>query len=174
MIALTLDLSRIDKERIFVGKTGKKYLSFVLIDGPDQFGNDGKVVQSISKEERLAGVKGEICGNWRHLGAKKTTATVAEEKNLFVSPADLVDYIERKAGASTNMNPLPRCVRFKLHRPHNARATWPRGPGSISSPLYPKTRVRMSSKSLVWTSPGNSRDCTSAQLELDLFYETHK
>jgi hypothetical protein len=79
-----------------------------------------------------------------------------------------------QGGASTNMNPLPRCVRFKLHRPHNARATWPRGPGSISSPLYPKTRMRMSSKSLVWTSPGNSRDCTSAQLELDLFYETHK
>ena len=51
-------------------------------------------------------------------------------------------------------------------------ATWPRGPGSISSPLYPKTRMRMSSKSLLWTSPGNSRDYTSPSLELDLFYET--
>ena len=26
-----------------------------------------------------------------------------------------------QGGASTNMNPLPRRVRFKLHRPHNAR-----------------------------------------------------
>ena len=52
--------------------TGKKYLSFVLIDGPDQFGNDGKVIHSISKEERLAGVKGEICGSWRHVGGGKT------------------------------------------------------------------------------------------------------
>ncbi len=71
MIAFTLDLSRIERKRIFVGKTGKKYLSFVLVDGPDQFGNDGKVVHSISKEERLAGVKGEICGNWRRVGIKK-------------------------------------------------------------------------------------------------------
>jgi hypothetical protein len=80
MIALTLDLSRIERKRIFVGKTGKKYLSFVLIDGPDQFGNDGKVVHSISKEERLTVGKGDICGNWRHVGAKKTPAIVAEER----------------------------------------------------------------------------------------------
>jgi hypothetical protein len=84
MIALTLDLSRLDKHRIFVGKTAKKYLSFVLVDGPDQFGNDGKVIHSVSKEERLAGVKGEICGNWRHVGTKKTPPADVEEKDLFL------------------------------------------------------------------------------------------
>jgi hypothetical protein len=92
MIALTLDLSRIERKRIFIGKTGKKYLSFVLVDGPDQFGNDGRVVQSISKEERLAGVKGEICGNWRHVGRPSVRSEVkkapsptegAEERGLF-------------------------------------------------------------------------------------------
>ena len=71
MIALTLDLSRIDKKRTFVGKTGRKYLSFVLVDGVDKYGNDGMIVHSVSREERLAGVKGEICGNWRHVGNSK-------------------------------------------------------------------------------------------------------
>jgi hypothetical protein len=83
MIAITLDLSRIDRKRIFVGKTGKKYLSFVLVDGPDRYGNDGSVLHSVSKEERLAGVKGEICGNWRHVGTKKTPPAVVAEKDLF-------------------------------------------------------------------------------------------
>ena len=74
MIAITLDLSKVDKDRIFVSKTtGRKYLSFVLVDGPDQYGNAGKVLHSVSKEERLAGQKGEPCGHWRHLGGKNKT-----------------------------------------------------------------------------------------------------
>ena len=52
MIALTLDLSKVDKERIFVSpKTGKKYLNFVLLDAPDQYGNAGQVHHSVTKEE---------------------------------------------------------------------------------------------------------------------------
>jgi hypothetical protein len=85
MIALTLDLSRINRDRIFVGKTGKKYISFVLVDGPDQYGNDGRVVASISKEERLAGVKGEIVGSWRHVGTRKTPPRPPlEVRDLFL------------------------------------------------------------------------------------------
>jgi hypothetical protein len=44
MIALTLELGRINKARIFVGKNGKKYLSFILVEAPDVYGNAGTVV----------------------------------------------------------------------------------------------------------------------------------
>ena len=70
MIALTLELGRINKTRIFTGKTGKKYLSFILVDARDQFGNDGQVRHSVTKEERMAGRKGEIVGTWRLLPRK--------------------------------------------------------------------------------------------------------
>jgi hypothetical protein len=87
VIAITLDLSKVDKGRIYVGKTGKKYLSFILVDGPDQYGNAGKVVHSITKEERLAGIKGEPCGTWRHVGATKNKdkapAAGAQQSKLF-------------------------------------------------------------------------------------------
>jgi hypothetical protein len=72
MIAVTLDLSRVDKSRIYTSKTtGRKYLNFVLIDAPDEYGNAGKVLHSVTKGERAAGVKGEPCGNWRHIGSNK-------------------------------------------------------------------------------------------------------
>ena len=85
MIALTLDLSRVDRKRIFTGKTGRKYLSFVLVDGVDKYGNDGMIVHSVSREERLAGIKGGIVGNWRHVGGSKPKAppAVVEEQDLF-------------------------------------------------------------------------------------------
>jgi hypothetical protein len=71
MIALTLELGRINKARIFVGKNGKKYLSFILVEAPDVYGNAGQVVHSISKEDRAAGAKGEIVGNWKHIGGNR-------------------------------------------------------------------------------------------------------
>ena len=80
MILLTLDLSRVDKTRIYVGKTGRKYLSFVLIDAPDEYGNNGRVLHSVTKEERLAGIKGEACGNWRHVGVKKKAPAAQQSK----------------------------------------------------------------------------------------------
>ena len=55
MIAFSIDLDRINQARIFTGKTGRRYLSFMLIHGPDQYGNAGQVVHSISREERAGG-----------------------------------------------------------------------------------------------------------------------
>lgn len=76
MILLKLTVSNIPKDRIFVGKKGK-YLDLVLHenkDGPDQYQNDGFAAISVSKEEREAGVKGPIVGNWRHVGQKPAPA----------------------------------------------------------------------------------------------------
>lgn len=52
---------------------GKKSLSLDLTlmenrDGLDSYGNNGFIVQDIGKDRRLAGEKGPIIGNWRHVG----------------------------------------------------------------------------------------------------------
>jgi hypothetical protein len=69
MIFAKIDVTKINKARIFEGKKGK-YLDLVLLYEPDDFGNTGKVRQSISKEERDRGVKGEEIGTWKDF--KKT------------------------------------------------------------------------------------------------------
>ncbi len=75
MIVLKIDVTKISKEDLFVGKKGGKYLDAALHDKPNDFGDDGFVTQSVSKEKRDAGVKGPIIGNWRHVGAKPKQAT---------------------------------------------------------------------------------------------------
>lgn len=72
MIAIKLDVKKLDKTAFFQGKTAL-YADLVLKDnrdGTDAYGNDGFVVQSLSKERRDAGEKGPIVGNWKHLGQK--------------------------------------------------------------------------------------------------------
>jgi len=66
-----MDVTKIDKARLFKGAKGT-YLDFALMehDQPDQYGNDFMVVQSVSKEERLKGVKGAILGNGKYAGGK--------------------------------------------------------------------------------------------------------
>jgi hypothetical protein len=66
IIKLNLNLDKIDKSLIYLSpKTGAKYLnlSVLMRDGPDQYGNDGFVVQDISKEQKENGMKGPILGN---------------------------------------------------------------------------------------------------------------
>lgn len=80
MIVLNIDVVKIPKDRIFIGKKGK-YLSLVLHDnrgGPDEYGNDGFVAVSLTKEEREAGKRGEIVGNWKHVGQKPNKAAAAK------------------------------------------------------------------------------------------------
>lgn len=68
MIALKIDCSKIDKSKLFEGKNGAKYLDVILMDRDDAYGNNYMVVQSVSKEERLAGKRGAILGNGKNMG----------------------------------------------------------------------------------------------------------
>lgn len=64
-VALRLDVSKIDKARLFRGKKGT-YLdatAFIDLDQLDQYGNSGMITQDVSKEEKDQGVKGAILGN---------------------------------------------------------------------------------------------------------------
>ncbi len=74
MIVLKIDVTKIEKDHLFVGQKGK-FLDAALHDKPNDYGDDGFITQSVSKEKRAAGVKGPIIGNWRHVGAKPKQAT---------------------------------------------------------------------------------------------------
>jgi hypothetical protein len=67
-ISLKIDVSKIDKTRLYEGKKGV-YLDALLMPNKEEsrFGDDGFIVQSISKEAREAGERGAIIGNWRYL-----------------------------------------------------------------------------------------------------------
>lgn len=64
MIAVKLDVTKVDKSKLFEGKNGAKYLDVVLIPTPDsRYGHDYMAVQGVSKEDREKGIKGAILGN---------------------------------------------------------------------------------------------------------------
>lgn len=69
IIKVKIDVTKIEKARLFEGKNGAKYLDMTLLgkDEPDQYGNDFMVIQDVTKEERLAGVKGPILGNGKKM-----------------------------------------------------------------------------------------------------------
>ena len=69
-VTLKIDVSKIDKERLFKGQKGTYLDAVVFLDTEaDQYGNNGMIVQSVSKEERDAGKRGAILGNARIIGA---------------------------------------------------------------------------------------------------------
>jgi len=64
-LSVKINVSKIDKERLFNGEKGT-YLdltTFIDLDNPGEYGDHGFISQSISKEERANGVQGNILGN---------------------------------------------------------------------------------------------------------------
>ena len=69
-IRVKVDVSKIDKDELFKGAKGT-YLDLYLYPTPDdQYGNDYRVTQDVSKESRQAGKKGAILGNAKLVGQK--------------------------------------------------------------------------------------------------------
>ena len=76
-IALKIDVTKIDKSRLYEGKKGV-YLDCLLMtnrDGASKYGDDGFIIQSIPQEARKAGERGPIVGNWRYIQAGSTANT---------------------------------------------------------------------------------------------------
>ena len=64
-VSLKINVSEIEKHRLFAGAKGK-YLDatvFIDIDQKDQYDNNGMITQDVSKEEKEAGTRGNILGN---------------------------------------------------------------------------------------------------------------
>jgi hypothetical protein len=72
MITISINLEAVEKSRIFEGKKGR-YLDMVLIETPNSPHNDYMVVQSVSKEEREQGIKGNILGNGKTIVKRDPT-----------------------------------------------------------------------------------------------------
>lgn len=83
MIKLKIDVTKIDKARLFKGAKGT-YLNLVVYenDTPDQFGNDFSVKQECTKEEREAGVKMPYIGNGEHIGQKSQPKPAAQTRKV--------------------------------------------------------------------------------------------
>jgi hypothetical protein len=90
-----IDVTKIDKSFLFKGKSGT-YLDVALIpnkSGRDQYGNDGMIVQSVSKQARQEGKKGPILGNYvdmdqRHSEPKQKTVSARDH----IGPEDDIPF----------------------------------------------------------------------------------
>jgi len=64
-VSLKINVSMIEKARLFQGNKGK-YLDatvFIDVDQLDEYGNNGMITQDVSKEEKQQNVRGAILGN---------------------------------------------------------------------------------------------------------------
>ena len=79
IIQIKIDVTKIDKSKLFKGEKGT-YLDCILFfnETPDKFGNNGMITQQVTKEERLAGIKGNILGNAKANGPSQSPATSAK------------------------------------------------------------------------------------------------
>jgi len=64
-ISIKIDVTKIDKNRIFQGAKGKyiDMTTFIDTDNPSQFGDHGFISQTVTKDEREQGIKTPILGN---------------------------------------------------------------------------------------------------------------
>ena len=83
-LSLKINVSQIDKARLFSGQKGK-YLDctiFVDLDQLDQYGNSGMITQDVSKEEKAQGIKGNILGNGKVFWKESGQAPQAQEQGF--------------------------------------------------------------------------------------------
>jgi hypothetical protein len=91
-ISVRIDVTKIDKSRLYKGEKGT-YLDLTTIidlENQDQYGNNGFIAQSVTKEEREQKVQTPILGNtkvfWRDSGepqAQQPTQQQAAPSNNF-------------------------------------------------------------------------------------------
>jgi len=64
-VNLKLDVTKLDKARFFKGAKGTycDLTAFIDTEQTGDYGDNGTITQSTSKEERQSGVKMPICGN---------------------------------------------------------------------------------------------------------------
>lgn len=82
-VNLKIDVTKIDKTKLFNAKSGAKYLDLtVFIDSSeeDKHGNHGAIRQAQTKEERQANVKAPILGNAKVFWQEQSTEPKQEPK----------------------------------------------------------------------------------------------
>ena len=94
---LKIDVTKIDKEKLYKGAKGT-YLDaqvFVDIDDADQYGNNGMITQAVTKEARDNGERGAILGNcrvfWRDDPHQEQQSNQEPKKSSHAVPDDDFD-----------------------------------------------------------------------------------
>ena len=88
IIATSIDLTKIPKDKIIEGKKGKYLpITITLNDELDQFGNNGPVVVQQTKEERDAKVEKTYLGNVKVVWTDGNNVDTAPRDNNQSAPA---------------------------------------------------------------------------------------
>ena len=96
-VSIKIDVTKIDKARLFRGAKGTYLDATVFIDPDnlDEYGNSGMVTQDVTKDEKAAGTKGAILGNvkvfWRDGGQSHPQAGEARKAAPVNQPAPSFD-----------------------------------------------------------------------------------
>jgi hypothetical protein len=86
ILKLKINLSKIDKAKLFNANSGAIYLDATLLtnEEDDQYGNCGMIVQDVSKADREAGIKGAILGNAKQFKTQGAAVTIVQPIALAV------------------------------------------------------------------------------------------
>ena len=87
IIKASIDLNKIPKDKIFIGKKGKYLpITITINDEVDQFGNQGPVIVQQSKEEREAKSEKVYLGNAKVVWTNGDNVDVAPRENAAAPP----------------------------------------------------------------------------------------
>jgi len=83
IISASIDLTKIDKAKIYEGKKGKYYpITVVLNDEPGQYGDSGYIMTEQTKEERDAKNPKQYLGNVKVVWTNGQNVTTAEKQGV--------------------------------------------------------------------------------------------
>ena len=95
IIKASIDLNKIPKEKIFVGKKGKYLpITITINDELDQFGNQGPVVVEQTKEERDAKAPKTYLGNVKIVLTNGNNVETAPRDGAPAQPAPAAEVEE--------------------------------------------------------------------------------
>ena len=103
-VALSIDVTKLDKSRFVSGKNGAKYCDLTVWlspDEPDDYGKHGGIQIAATKEEQEAKEKMPYCGNAKVFWAKKATQWVGYFGENEKKPLSHSDEIERVKNQTT-------------------------------------------------------------------------
>ena len=98
-ISIRIDVTKIQKERIFKGAKGSyiDLTTFIDLDQKDQYDNNGFISQSVDKAEREQGIKTPILGNCKVFFNDNQTqqSTPSQANQNFQAPDDFEDDLDK-------------------------------------------------------------------------------
>lgn len=83
IISSNIDLTKINKSKIYEGKKGKYYpITIVLNDEPGQYGDSGYIMTEQTKDERDAKAQKEYLGNVKVVWTNGQNVTTADKQGV--------------------------------------------------------------------------------------------